>query len=125
MRKSSFEDLECWKRARDLKGFVRSEVLPRLPKDEKYRLGDQLIRSGRSVTANIAEGYGRYRSKDEAHFLNQARGSLHEVLDHLIEATDEKFISADLLREARILIDEAIRLLNGYRAYVLRRGDGS
>jgi len=120
--KSSFEDLECWKKGRNLKRFVSGRVLPNLPKDEKYRLGDQLIRAGRSVTANIAEGYGRYHPKDEAHYLNQARGSLHEILDHLIEANDETFIPDDLLGEARELIDEVLRLLNGYRAYVLRRG---
>jgi len=50
----SFEDLECWKAARQLRLFVAKKILPILPKEERYRLGDQLLRAGRSTTANIA-----------------------------------------------------------------------
>lgn len=53
---STFEDLECWKACRDLRRFVAKEILPTLPRDERYRLGDQILRAARSTTANIAEG---------------------------------------------------------------------
>jgi len=52
----SFENLECWKQCRQLRLFVAREVLSQLPKEEKYRLGDQILRAARSTTANIAEG---------------------------------------------------------------------
>ncbi|MGB0417097.1 MAG: four helix bundle protein [Coraliomargarita sp.] len=120
-RKSSFEDLECWKAGRDLKRFLRDEVRPHLPAEERYSLADQLRRAARSITANIAEGYGRYHFLDEAKFLSNSRGSVHEVLDHLIEAVDETYISEETLQDARHRIDELLRLLNGYRAYVIRR----
>ncbi|NQT69106.1 MAG: four helix bundle protein [Desulfobacteraceae bacterium] len=48
----TFEDLECWKACRELRQFVVKEVLPVLPKDERYRLGDQIRRAARSTTAN-------------------------------------------------------------------------
>jgi four helix bundle protein len=58
----TFEDLECWKQCRTLRLFVAKEVVPVLPKDERYRLGDQLLRAARSTTSNIAEGYGSITS---------------------------------------------------------------
>ena len=48
----TFEDLECWKACRELRQFVVKEVLLVLPKDERYRLGDQILRAARSATAN-------------------------------------------------------------------------
>ena len=121
VRKSSFEDLNCWKVGRELKGFIREEIRPLLPKTERFDLADQLRRAARSVTANIAEGYGRYHYLDEAKFLSNSRGSAHEVLDHMIEAFDEGYISEEQLIEARERLDEVIRLINGYRAYILKR----
>lgn len=120
-RKSSFEDLECWKASRELYRELRKNTLPSFPQDEKFRLVDQIVRASRSVTANIAEGYGRYHYLDEAKFLSNPRGSLHEVLDHLITSKDDSYISETQLNDFRIKIDTAIRLLNGYRAYVLKR----
>ncbi|MFN2623430.1 MAG: four helix bundle protein [Chthoniobacterales bacterium] len=113
-----FEDLECWKACRDLRRFVSGEVVPRLPKDERYRLGDQLLRAARSATANIAESYGRFHYLDNAKFCSNARGSCWEVLDHLITANDEKLTSDELLVRGRELVERAIRLINGYMRYL-------
>jgi len=112
-RKSSFETLDCWKAGRRLKAFIRAEIRPKLPKDERYDLADQLRRAARSITANIAEGYGRYHFLDEAKFLSNSRGSAHEVLDHLIDAFDESYIDDELLQKSRKHIDEVLRLING------------
>ena len=118
----SFEDLECWKQCRLLRLLVAKEILPVLAKDERYRLGDQVLRAARSTTANIAEGYGRFHYLDNAKFCSNARGSCWEVLDHLITAYDEGFISAELLGRARERVDHAVKLLNGYMNY-LKRAD--
>jgi len=113
-----FEDLDCWKACRALRLFVVREVLPVLPVDEKYRLGDQILRAARSSTANIAEGYGRFHYADNAKFLSNTRGSLQEVLDHLICAQDEELISIALLQQGRHLVTNALKLTNGYRRYL-------
>ena len=120
-RKSSFENLECWQAGRELKCFVRLHIRPKFPAAEKFSLTDQITRAARSITANIAEGYGRYHYLDEAKFLSNSRGSIHEVLDHLIEANDEGYISDELLLGGRERVDQVLRLLNGYRAYIVRR----
>lgn len=122
MKKSNFEDLQCWQAGRELRRFVYASIVKILPKEERYLLGSQILRAARSVTANIAEGYGRYHYLDEAKFLSIARGSAHETLDHLITGNDDGFLSDGLVQSGRELVDEAIRLINGYRAYVLRKG---
>ena len=83
-----FYDLEAWKVARDLKISV-STLAKKFPADERFSLISQIIRSSRSVTANIAEGYGRNNYKETIHFCRMARGSLEETLNHLIDAFDE------------------------------------
>jgi four helix bundle protein len=115
-----FEDLECWKACRDLRRFVSGDVVPRLPKNERYRMGDQLLRAARSTTANIAEGYGRFHYLDNAKFCSNARGSCWEVLDHLITAVDENLASNELLLRGRELVGRAVRLINGYMSYLKR-----
>src|SRR5213080_681614 len=115
-----FADLECWKECRTLRLFIAKEASRVLQKDERYRLGDQLLRAARSTTANIAEGYGRFHYLDNAKFCSNARGSCWEVLDHLITGHDENFFSAELLGRGRELVAQAIKLLNGYMSYLKR-----
>lgn len=117
-----FEDLDCWQACRKLRIFIAENVVPLLPKDEKYRLGDQLLRASRSGTANIAEGYGRFHYMDNAKFCSNARGSCWEVLDHLITAHDQGFIDKDQLDQGKVLVEHAVKLLNGYMHYLKNAG---
>tara|TARA_A100000171_G_scaffold27947_1_gene26040 strand:- start:176 stop:355 length:180 start_codon:yes stop_codon:yes gene_type:complete len=55
----SFKDLEAWKKGRVLRNDI-SALTKTFPVEEKFKLVDQLIRASRSVTANLAEGYGRF-----------------------------------------------------------------
>lgn len=116
----TFEDLECWQHCRNLRLFIAKEIVPALPKHERYRLGDQLLRAARSTTANIAEGYGRFHYLDNAKFCSNARGSCWEVLDHLITSHDEQLLSDDLVHRGKELVANAIKLLNGYMNYLKR-----
>src|SRR5438552_11698843 len=116
----TFEDLECWKQCRMLRLFVARQVVPALPRDERYRLGDQLLRAARATTANIAEGYGRFHYLDNAKFCSNSRGSCWEVLDHLITADDEGLTSSEFLPQGRELVVRAVKLLNGYMNYLKR-----
>ena len=113
----SFTELEVWKKARQLK--IDIEMLVKtFPIEEKFRLCDQLIRALRSINANISEGHGRFTYKDQIRFCIQARGSLSETLNHLIDAFDCKYISAEILQQYKIKIEEVERLLNGYITYL-------
>ncbi len=114
----TFEELKCWQACRDLRLFVQNEITPLLPKDERFRLIDQITRSARSSTANIAEGYGRFHYLDNAKFCSNARGSCWETLDHLITANDESFIDSQLLQSGRDQVNNSVKILNGYISYL-------
>ena len=119
----TFEDLEAWKACRELRLFVSRQVIPHLPKDEVFRLKDQLARAARSTTANVAEGYRRFHFKDNAKFIRQARGSAYEVLDHLITGCDEQLIDARLVNDFRPLLERTVRIPNGYIRFLNRSAD--
>jgi four helix bundle protein len=114
----TFEDLECWKACRELRIFVARVLSKALPKDERYRLGDQILRAARSTTANIAEGYGRFHYLDNAKFCSNARGSCWEAVGHKITANDEELNFQELLDEGRAIASKAVALLNGYISYL-------
>ena len=54
---TSFEDLECYRACRRYRINV-AVFCKSLPPPEEFRLKSQLLRAARSVTANIAEGFG-------------------------------------------------------------------
>ena len=113
----TFEDLECWQACRELRRFA-AKVCKHLPKEEDYRLKDQILRSARSMTANIAEGYGRFHYQENIQYCRHARGSTYEVLDHFITGVDENLIPEVTLSECRILAEKSVQLLNGYIRYL-------
>jgi four helix bundle protein len=114
---NNFEDLETWKECRKLRILV-SKTTKVFPQEEKYRLVDQLIRASRSITANIAEGHGRFHYQENIQFCRQARGSLTETLDHFICALDEHYILIEEMNNFRVQYDQCLKLLNGYIAYL-------
>ncbi|MBS9767170.1 MAG: four helix bundle protein [Flavobacteriaceae bacterium] len=113
----TFEDLECWKKARALRVSI-SEISKSFPKEEKFGLTSQILRASRSVTHNIAEGYGRFHYKENAQFCRMARGSLYEVLDQVIVARDEGFINQETFEVLQKNIKESVKILNGYIKYL-------
>ena len=114
---NTFEDLETWKSASELRKAI-SKLLKTFPNDERFRLVDQIIRSSRSVPANIAEGFGRFHFQENIQFCRQARGSLSETLEHLIYALDEEYIDEATFQSHRELIEHCWKVLNGYIAYL-------
>jgi four helix bundle protein len=119
---NSFTALEVWKKMRGLKIEVE-RIVKTFPSEEKYRLAHQLIRSVRSVNANIAEGHGRYTFRDQVNFCVIARGSLSEPLNHLIDAFDCRYISGETLKDLKAKITEVEKLLNGYINWLRRNSD--
>jgi len=115
----TFKDLEVWKKCRQLRQEIW-HLVKEFPPEEKYRLSDQMIRSSRSPSTQIAEGYGRYHFQENVQFCRIARGSLYEVLDHLSICLDSEYITAEKHDTIENLTYECIRLLNGYINYLIK-----
>jgi four helix bundle protein len=118
--KGGFRELEVWKEARSFRKEL-SALTRTFPDAEKYRLKDQLHRASRSVTACIAEGYGRYHYQENIQFCRQSRGSLMECLDHLTCALDEGYIDAEVFGKFEKQHDKILKMLNGYIAFLKRK----
>jgi four helix bundle protein len=114
-----FESLEVWKETRNFRRMMIS-ICKLIPIEERFRLIDQIKRSSRSVTANIAEEYGRFHYLDNIKFCRDARGSLNETLDHLTAAYDEQYISEETLAQLKSQFEKSLKLLNGYIGYLKR-----
>ena len=95
------------------------------PRDEIYRLSDQMIRASRSATANIAEGYGRFHCQETIQFCRQARGSLYELIDHVLVAKECEYIDHALAANLIEEIKTSIIVLNGYIKYLKKRKENS
>lgn len=94
----SYRNLEIWKLARQATVDVHRMTLDKLPKFEMFEEGSQIRRSVKSVKANIVEGYGPRRNKqDFIRHLTYAEASCDETIDHL-----------ETLRETGSLSDETL-----------------
>ncbi|MFZ5820972.1 MAG: four helix bundle protein [Chloroflexota bacterium] len=117
--------LQVWVRAKDFALAVYKRVLPVLPPEEKWNLNQQLRRSSLSISANIAEGYGRFYYQDNVRFCYNARGSLEETLSHLIFAFEVEFIPESLYKELESEGEEIDKMLNGYIGYLKKSKQGA
>ena len=116
--KRDFTTLDCWIKARKVKLFFFNEILPKLPPEEKYQLASQIKNAIISITANIAEGYGRYHFKESVQFYRISRGSEYELKDHLITCYDFNYIDEETFSRGLGLLEDAKISINGFINYV-------
>jgi four helix bundle protein len=117
MNYKGYKELECYIQARLLRMYV-SELAKKIPQHEKFLLTAQIIDSSRSVTRNIAEGYGRYTYTDTRNFFIISRGSVTETMEHLSTANDEKYITEEELKMSEEKCELIFKLINGYISYL-------
>ena len=124
MNSFSFKELDAWKLSRE----IRNEIwilVKSFPREERHVLSDQMIRASRSATANIAEGFGRFHFQENIQFCRIARGSLHEMLDHISCAYDCSFIDINTYNHFNEMLIRAIKVLNGYINFLKNSKDQS
>jgi S23 ribosomal len=117
-----FRKLEVYQNAKRLSIYIYT-LLKRFPAEERFGLTNQLRRAITSVPINIAEGFGRFSSKEKAHFIEIAYGSLTEVLCELELSLDENYISNEEFLEAENQITQIAKQLSGLHNSVVRNGD--
>ena len=87
------------------------------PKDELYSLTSQMRRAAVSIPSNIAEGQGRFSTKEFMHFLSIAHGSLMEMETQALLAQDLGYLANEQTDQLLVSSAEVGRLINGlYRS---------
>ena len=87
-------------------------MLEQFPDSERFALCGQIRRSVVSIPSNIAEGMGRVSSKDQAHFLNIAYGSLMEVYAQLDIAHDLGYINNEMFNQIESDVEEISKMIS-------------
>lgn len=120
MEINSYRDLIIWQKGVELAVNVYT-LVSTFPENEKFALTNQIKRSVLSISANIAEGYGRQSGKSYSQFIKISRGSLFELETHLILAERLNFIqNMELYETISLQIVEESKMLNAF----LKRLDG-
>ena len=78
----SFKDMPIWQEAMDIAEIIFRQT-EHLPRKEDYGFTSQIRRSALSISANIAEAFGRHHSLNKINLYYTARGSLTETQSHL------------------------------------------
>ncbi len=94
-----FLDWKMYKDAQEL-FFDMKKLVGELPREYRFDVGSQVIRSSLSVILNIAEGSGRVTRAEMSRFLDIALGSLYETaaaIDTLQKDRTGKPLPSDLI----------------------------
>ena len=90
----AFEDAPVWKDSLDFAVKVYT-ITKQFPKDELYGITNQLRRASSSVSANLAEGFGRNGQKEKLQFYSIAYGSLLESKSFIYLSVKLGYIEKD------------------------------
>lgn len=102
----NFTDLFIWQKGHALVLEIY-KATNNFPKEEKYGLSDQVKRASVSITSNIAEGFGRDKINDKAHFYTMSLGSVYEVQNQIMIARDLKYLNSD---ECIVLLNQCTEI---------------
>jgi len=108
---NSFRDLIVYQKAYKLAMEI-FEITQSFPKEEKYSLTDQIRRSSRSITSNIAEAWSkRIYPKSFVSKLSDSLGEEYETEGWLDYSLDCKYIDKDQHTKLLIGYDEVRKML--------------
>jgi len=100
----SFRDLDVYQGAYRAMLIVHRELLPKLPKEERYDLISQLSRSSKAIPRLIAEGHSkRHQKAGFQKYLDDANAESNETIASIEQARDLYGTDSNLCNQ---LIDE-------------------
>jgi len=97
-----FQDLIVYQNLYRAMILVLTKIIPKLPKEEKYDLGDQMRRACKAGPALIAEGFAkRYQKKNWQKYIDDTIGECNEMIHHLSVCMDaySQYIDTKLCEE--------------------------
>jgi four helix bundle protein len=112
-----FEDIDCWKEARQLVKLVYSLTNKRSFSIDRG-LKDQIQRAAISIMSNIAEGFESQGNREFVQFLFYAKRSSGEVRAQLYAAYDLGYINEVESKEANELAIKVSKMLSSFISYL-------
>lgn len=111
-------DIDSNKVAFNLSNYVW-DLIVKWDRFNSDTVGKQFVRSVDSISANLAEGFGRYSKKDKVKFYRISFGSMYESLDwnekafkrELINKSEYDYIFSELQKLPK-LIHQLIKFTN-------------
>ena len=107
----SFREMSVWQHSYELSTDIFN-LTNDLPRSEDYALTSQIRRSSNSVSANIAEAFGRRTSKDKIYFYTVSRGSAYETQNHLLYGNGVEYFDRSTINVLVNRYDKLIHELN-------------
>ena len=93
-----FKDMPIWQEPINVAEEI-FKITDGLPKKEDYGFTSQIRRAALSISANIAEAYGRNHAFDKINFYYFARGSATETQSHLEYGKRVGYFDKDLVEK--------------------------
>lgn len=109
-------DIEAYKISFHLSNYVWDVVI-KWDYLAKKTIGAQFIDAADSISANIAEGFGRYFKKDKVKFYRYSFGSLKECLDWNEKAKVRKLLSEQEYKYVFTEVDKLPKAINSLIKY--------
>jgi four helix bundle protein len=106
-----FTEMSVWKLGMEISVEI-FKVTDALPRKEDYGLTSQIRRSATSISANIAEAFGRTTAPDKRKFYDYARGSAFETKSHLIYGGNVNYFKESEVKNLSEKIESVIHELN-------------
>lgn len=116
-----FRDLQIWQKSIEVFKMIIIDA-QKFPKNRiAYNIADQVLRSVSSISANIAEGYGRGSDKELQRYCIIARGSIDESRDWIYKVKLLGYINGDRAKEYDLKFLEIKKMLNVFISKVRQR----
>lgn len=119
-----FEDVEAWKRARELTRVVY-QLTAKGEWAKDFGLRDQIRRAAVSAMSNVAEGFERRGNVEFARFLSMAKASAGEVRSQLYVALDLDYIGEEQFKSAFKLAESTSALIGAFVAYLRNKNSAA
>ena len=112
-----FEDIEAWKKAREITDLVyKTSAKNKFERD--FGLREQIRRASVSIMSNIAEGFDSSSRIEFARFLGIAKRSASEVQCQLYIALDQEYISKTEFDSLYAKNEEIRKMITGFIKYL-------
>jgi len=109
-------DMEAYSISFELSNQIWDIVI-QWPHLAQKTIGAQFIDAADSISANIAEGFGRYHKKDKIKFYHYSRGSTSESIDWPEKSIRRKLLNEDQYKHIKVELEKLPKAINSLIKY--------